>query len=485
MTTPTKKGRTIEVDEDRFRDLVEKAGRAETRALNPEGEEGAGPTPQAGGGAGASLRERVASQAVLVRDYQAGGGSAHQGGEGPLSVLTPSQRVLAAHVALGIESHPNVRGNPTVARDFQAGAMARGWLSSSGKRFNTSATAGIGAELAAVCPTEEIWQSALCKSDLLAQFDPKPIKGGTMKVVNLTGMPVVYTTPIADECADLPCRSSSAVGTRTHEHAAGKLTVDLCMPMELKEDSFLDVVEEYTAIAEDAMALAQNEAIVRGDATQAGTTNINNTGAVLTLSAKDQPPGFTVFDGLAHATLVDNVANNLTAAGGYTAGDAFEPAHITAARALMRDAATKRHFGYCAPGDLLIIVDAQTYGKMLDWEDVKWVEKFGPGATLITGILPSIYGIPIVMDPGLALTDDDGTINATDPAQNIRGQLHLVNKTGFKVGIARDVEIYTEVNRACDLVHVYISWRGALARRSSSATAAGIEAVASIYGIPA
>lgn len=486
MTTkPTK---TIPVDEAKMRALVEKAekydalqagGRAEGGAP-PEGEPAG--APAAGGGQrGANLRDRIASQVLRVqRDYYPGSDYV---GDGPLSELSPSQRSLAAHLALAIEKHPNAQA--LLGGGFAPGAMVRSWLGGSGKRFNTSATAGVGAELVENAPLTEIWKGAMCRSDLLQRFDPKPMKGKSLKIVNLTGVPQVYSTPPADACNELECRTSSQVGTRTHDHPSGKLTVDLCLPVELEEDSFLDVVAEYTEIAEEQARLAMERAIIRGDASLSGTTNINNNGAALTLTAANQAPHWTVWDGLAHATLVDNTANNAVTAGLFTAGSSIVANDLMKIRALMWDAASARHWGFCDPSRLLYIVDAQTYAKLITLDDVKWVEKAGDGATIVTGALPTIWGVPLHMSPSLELTANDGKVDVVTPANNTRGQAHLVNLDGFRVGVARDWEVVVEVDKRCDVVHVSIMWRGAFARRASAATAAGIEAVASIYGIAA
>lgn len=442
----------------------------------------ASPAPAAGG---ASLRERIASQAIgaVRRDFFPGGGASE---DGPLGELSLSRRTLAAHVASALDRDPNLAGRNLAPGSYAPMAMVRSYLGGSGQRFNTGATAGIGAELVDELPVAEIWKSAMCNSDLLGMFDPRPIRGGVMKVVNLSGAPTVYSTPPAEDCAEMECRTSSPIGTRTHEHTAGKLTVDICMPVELTEDSFLDVIDEYGQIAEDSMVIAQELALIRGDTTLGvATTNINNTGAAVVLPAAGQGPSYSVFDGIAHATIIDNTANNAITAGLFSAGDSLAAEDIMKIRALMWDAASQRHFGFCDPSQLMIIVDAQTYAKMVTLEDVKWVEKFGPGATIVTGVLPTIWGIPIFMSPALPLTDGAGKVDAVTPANNIYGQLHLVNRSGFRAGIAREMQVLTETDKRCDVVHVYITWRAAFARRSSAATAAGIEAVASIYGIAA
>lgn len=481
MTTAvTSKPTTAQTDmEARTREIIAENARLRAAALALSG------GPQGAAAGGSSLRERITRQATSAvrRDFFPSGG---QSEDGPLADLSPSRRVLAAHVAAALDRDPNMASRSVSPGSYAPMAMVRSFMGGSGQRFNTGATAGIGAELVDSMPVAEIWKSAMCESGLLDMFDPQPLRGGVLKVVNLSGSPTVYSTPSAADCAEMECRTSSPIGTRTHEHTAGKLTVDVCMPVELTEDSFLDAIDEYGQIAEDSMRIAQELAVIRGDTTLGvATTNINNFGAAVVLAATGQGPSYAVFDGIAHATLIDNTANNYTAAGLFTAGDSIVADDIMKLRALMWDAASQRHFGFCDPSQLMVIVDAQTYAKLVTLDDVKWVEKFGAGATIVTGVLPTIWGIPIYMSPALPLTDGAGKVDIVTPGNNIYGQLHLVNRSGFRVGVARDMQVLTETDKRCDVVHVYITWRAAFARRSSAATAAGIEAVASIYGIAA
>src|SRR5690606_26974691 len=184
----------------------------------------------------------------------------------------------------------------------------------------------------------------------------------------------------------------SQIGTRTHEHTAAKISVDLCMPVELEEDAFLDLVEQYTLEAERAIRNATENAVIRGDATLSpATANINYDGGTLSATATGQVNAFAAFDGIAHATIIDNTANNLTAAGGFTAGDPINADAINAARRLMRDSAVMAHWGK-NPSDLIVIADSIAYFGLLQLEDVKWMDRVGDMATIVTGKLPFIYG---------------------------------------------------------------------------------------------
>jgi len=437
---------------------------------------------QAGGGRRGALADRVARE--VRREYFPGGGGGGAQMSGLLGELSPSQRAFAAHVLLAVDSDPNFR--KVHPKGLPVAAQIRGSLQASGVRFNTGETTGIGAELVEVCPQEDIWDAAMCQSELIERLGGfRPIRGKSQKVINMTGLPEAYVTPPAEDCTELDCRTTSPIGTHTHEYPAAKITVDVCMPVELDEDSALDVVEQYSEIGERAIRRATENAVIRGDATLSGTHNINNEGATITLTATGQAPAYTAFDGIAHATLINNSANDGTAAGYHAAGDPIAADEIMKTRLLMDDPNSGSHWGFCDASELLYIADAIAYGGMIQMEDVKWVDRVGAMATILTGQLPTLHGVPIYMSPAVRPTNDAGLIDAVTPGNNTFGQLHIVNRGGVRVGRHRDLEIIVEVNKKCDLITITFQWRLSLGRRSSQATAAGIEAIASIYGIAA
>jgi len=89
------------------------------------------------------------------------------------------------------------------------------------------------------------------------------------------------------------------------------------------------------------------------------------------------------------------------------------------------------------------------------------------------------------MSTALRPTDINGLIDATTPTNNTYGQWHIVNRNAVRVGRHRDLEIIVEVNKKCDLITITLQWRLSVARRSSASTAAGIEGIASLYGVAA
>ncbi|WP_298827520.1 hypothetical protein [uncultured Piscinibacter sp.] len=427
---------------------------------------------------------RAAGDGDRLRRYFTPGVAASPDVEDRLAGYRPATLQLAAAVLDSLKRDVGKKNGRVFGGASEPLKRAASAVAGRHVRFNTPDEEGAGAELVETCPLDQLWNAATCDSDILGLFPTTPVKGGRAKIVTVSALPTAYAAQKATDCEGLKCTPSTAVGTQLIEVEASKIKLKLCMPTELEEDAFLDVVSEYTAVAERAIRLANETAILRGDATLAGEANINSLGEVLTIPASGFAPDFTAFDGLAHATLVDNVNNNAANTDWWTPGSQITANHIQKLRLLMEDAALKTHWGFCADSsDLVIVCDYATYAALTQLDDVKFCDKNCDSPTLQTGQLASIWGIPIIPTAALALTDEDGNIDMDAPENNVHGQLHLVNKQGFKVGWARELKMTTTVNDDCDLIEINFSWRLLFARHSSTGNAGGIEAVASIYGI--
>ena len=413
------------------------------------------------------------------------------GEESTTGVTASGKPRSAAAVQLATLIRQSLSKDPDVAKVLRSkgkrvappseGLMRAAW-GASGKRFNESADADNGEALVS-CPTSEIWKAAMCPGTIATLFPEAKVERGKMRYLSVTGRPTVYATNPASECKTANCTPSSAVPTKIVEQEIGKLKAKICMPFEHEEDAFLDVVDLYSSEAIDAVRATLEHAILRGDTTTSpDDKNINNYGDTIPLVTVDGQvygPGYTAFDGLAHATLVDNTDNQIL-----KAGEMLETNDIRLAQALMEDTALRRHWGFCGnQSDLVIVVDWSTYNSMVMLDEVKTVEMAGDNATLFTGQLKTIWGIPIIPSSELPLTAIDGTVDADTPANNVYGQLHLVNRQAFRLGVARDLTVSTSVDEDCEIITVNLSWRGGLARHTSSGEVADIEGVASIYGI--
>jgi HK97 family phage major capsid protein len=183
------------------------------------------------------------------------------------------------------------------------------------------------------------------------------------------------------------------------------------------------------------MRLAQSGAEIidsfalNADATNAGTGNIN---------LDDADPDDASYylsagqDGIRHAYLVDN-----TAMGNSAGGDALAELDITSLLAEMGKYAVN-------PDRLLMIVDPSTYlNGLLKLTNVTTVDKFGPTATILTGQLAAIFGIPIIVSASASKTEADGKVSTT-AGNNTLGQLSIVHRDMWYAGFRRDLLIETD-----------------------------------------
>ena len=168
---------------------------------------------------------------------------------------------------------------------------------------------------------------------------------------------------------------------------------------------------------------------LNADSTNAGTGNIN---------LDDADPDDASYylssgqDGLRHAWLVDNTA--MTVAAG---GDALADGDVTGAMGKMGKYAAD-------PTQLVIVTDVGTYlSGFLGLTNVVTVDKFGPGAVVLTGQLAAYRGVPIVVSASAPKTEADGKVSTT-AGNNTLGQFTMFNRNMWYVGFNRNLLIESD-----------------------------------------
>jgi hypothetical protein len=118
-------------------------------------------------------------------------------------------------------------------------------------------------------------------------------------------------------------------------------------------------------------------------------------------------------------------------------GGALTVEDVNLTRALM---GTRGVFG-ADPAQLVIITDIPTAFKFEDLSEVMTIDKYGPQATILTGELARIKGIPIIKSQMYGLTDSNGYIN-NSAGSNTKGSFMVVNRAGVRVGWRRRPRIF-------------------------------------------
>jgi HK97 family phage major capsid protein len=265
--------------------------------------------------------------------------------------------------------------------------------------------------------------------------------------------PTVYYVPETTDETHLSLGSGnpipdSKVGTGKVQLDSKKLGLRVGISEETNEDSVIPFIPQARQQSIRAMEDAVDNVLLNGDTTNAGTGNINSDDADPADTQK-----YLIFDGLRHAALVDNSAANASDAGNV----APNISRLRAVRFLLPAALATR------PQDLAWIVDGSTYGKMLSMDEVVTVDKFGPNATILTGQIGMVDGIPVFVSAEMGLTEADGKISAT-PSNNTRGQALIAFRPNHKVGFRRRVKAVVEYISYYDSYQMTVTLRIAFAR---------------------
>jgi HK97 family phage major capsid protein len=173
-----------------------------------------------------------------------------------------------------------------------------------------------------------------------------------------------------------------------------------------------------------ALAKASEDAIINGDTSIADNNDVRK-----------------AFDGLLKLAI---------AAGNTVDGGGNAPTAATIA-------ATRQVLGVYGinVADLVIVASFSTAFKLLELDEVITVDKYGPAATIITGELGKIWGIPIVVSEYVRTDLDAGGQN---PGTGDKTALLVVNKGYFAVADRGNITVEVE-RRAVSSVNMYVGFR--------------------------
>jgi len=288
----------------------------------------------------------------------------------------------------------------------------------------TSTGAGTGDELVPTGMAAQLWEDFFLASRVVSALVRIPMPTNPFDVP--LGLGNVTWRKGSENTATTASNPATAKSTLT----ATELVTEQNWSYTLDEDAIVAMAPALRARLAQSGGEIMDDFALNADATNAATGNINLDDA--------DPDNDSYYltdgqDGIRHQWLVDNTAMGETAG-----GDALVEADITAALANMgKYAAT--------PTNMALITDVATYlNGLLSLTNVATVDKFGPGATILTGQLAAYRGIPIIISASHPLTEADGKVSTT-AASNTLGSISIVNRDAWYVGFIRDLLI--EVDR--------------------------------------
>ena len=313
-----------------------------------------------------------------------------------------------------------------------------------------STTAGAGDELVPTLERAELW----------ADVNLQTLVGGLIPTFPMPSQPFDIPTQLGDVAfypgAENTPVAQTALATGKVTLTAHELVAQVPFSFSLDEDNALpSLVAEIRASLVRNSAETLDDIILNADAT--ASNGINADGATQSRNAAGAHL-LLGYDGLLHLPLVDNTAmsNNHNAA---VSDDMFNEIRAKMGRYGAR------------PSELAWIMDVNTYIRAQTVDAYRTMDKLGPNATVLTGMLGAVEGIPVIVSEQMRLADTDGKVtsggNGTDT-----GRLLLVNRNQWAQGFRRQptIDVTRDHNRRQTVVTV--SFRHALTERTGSRSAA-------------
>ena len=220
---------------------------------------------------------------------------------------------------------------------------------------------------------------------------------------------------------------STALTTARQTLTAYELVAEVPWSYDLDEDAVIAMMEELRrSLLRNAREVI-DDVVLNGDTTT--TDSINADGATIATTDAGKGQWLLGFEGLLHLPLVDNTsqANNLA---GAVSDDMFNEIRSKLGKYGVR------------PSEVVYITDVNTFIRSLSVANFRTLDKFGPQATILTGQLGAVEGIPVIVSEQMKVADTDGKVtdagNGTDT-----GRLLIVNRDQWRVGYKRELSIET------------------------------------------
>ena len=250
--------------------------------------------------------------------------------------------------------------------------------------------------------------------------------------------------------------TSTALTTAKQTLTAYELVAQVPWSLTLDEDAIIAMASEVRASLVRNAAEIIDDLLLNGDTT--ATNNINADGATISASEAGKVHWLIGFDGLIHLPLVDNTsqANNHAAA---VSDDMFNEVRLKLGKYGVR------------PSECVFVTDINTYIKSLSVSNFRTLDKLGPNATLLTGQLGAVEGVPVIVTEQMKLADTDGKVKDAGNGTNT-GRLLVTNRTQWRVGYRRELSIETERDIQKRQNIMVVSMRLAFAERSGTASSA-------------
>ena len=282
--------------------------------------------------------------------------------------------------------------------------------------------------------------------------------------------PLLNTINTAYRKTESTAITASDLGTLSRTWTAHVHAVYQAYSDEMDDDSIVAIAPAIRIAVLRAMSEGLDEALVNGDVDNAAHFDNDYITAV--------PPYRTYqggMSGLRHYALDQGTGTANTVDGG---GNAITHVDVGAALATMGKFAA----GKIALGDVVALVTAQQWIQLLTEPSspIMTVDKYGAAATILTGEVGRIFGVPIFVSYGIEQRKD--SVDALAGQNSIAGPNDLscalvFNRQNFRIGDRRDVRFETDKDITAGRNDVVVTARWALQNIEGDPTDAGWDPV--------
>lgn len=319
------------------------------------------------------------------------------------------------------------------------------------------------------------WVPTMISSSYLDEYNLERKVSGLFQEIKMPSNP--YDFPVLSNGAIATILGQRAQKSTKDEFTssairlqATKISNQYELPEELNEDSAVNVMQVIRQELIEGQEKALEIAILEGDTAvvhQHSNTQIpGGAGAPAADSAE------RLFDGLRKRALAGSLKKDAGAA-------KLNEGHLSDARALMGK------FGV-NPAELAIIAGPKAYNQMLQLDDVRTLEQYGPQAPVLSGELAKYEGMPVIVSEYLREDTDATGINGATALNNVKLSVIIVNRKRFMLGTRRPVQVKVENYRTSFDVWDMVSFsrrafNGVL--KADGSNASSEKSVALIYNI--
>ena len=330
-------------------------------------------------------------------------------------------------------------------------SFSRPVLQSMTRAAMDSTTAGSGDELVATLEARELWMDVHLQT-LVAPLVP---------MINMPSSPFDIPRQLGDVSfypgTENVAPTSTALGTSKTTMTAHELVGQVPYSFTLEEDAVIALLPEIRAGLVRNVAETLDDIILNAD--RSTLNNINADGATIAPGNAGKGHWLLGYDGIIHLPLVDNTTQS-NDHGASVSDDMFNEVRAKLGKYGVR------------PSQLVWVMDVNTFIRAQSISQFRTMDKLGPNATILTGMLGAIEGIPTIVSEQMRLADTDGKVTAGGNS-NDTGRLLIFNRTQWAQGFRRDLSLDVDRDTQKRQTVVTVSFRHALTQRAvarSSAT---------------